>query len=340
MLTINMHNDKLAAARVDFTAQGMLHGTCLSKALQSLHQGLSSPDLDNKDGFNELGNNKDGGWNPGHDLGLDNEDNEDDLPGPVDGPPIFSEVTLALRRGLAYSPGLLEMLADTPTPAPRYPCTSFQMLGEHIGQANLDDIVRCFLFYEQSPTFNGSPLLSQCPTTSNTTKIQVFHSATTTFCTPSNPSGVGGLYHETIRSTPQWQTGDIVAPRRDCVLLNTDPDVPGMRGLDVAHVHLFFSFELGNELFSCALVHHFSKTFDEPDPDNGLWVVEPDFDRDGYRIMSVIHADSIVRATHLLPVFKGDAAIPRNLNFSHTLNVFTAFYVNKYIDYHAFETLS
>ena len=186
---------------------------------------------------------------------------------------------------------------------------------------------------------DGTPDLLRCPTTDHATKIHVFHSATATFCAPSNPSGIGGLYRETIRCTPRWQTGNIIAPRRDCVTLNTEPDVPGVRGLDVARVHLFFSFELGGELFSCALVHHFSKVFDEPDPDNGLWIVEPDVDQDGYRVMSVVHVDSIVRATHLLPVFKSDTPIPRNINFSHTLNVFTAFYVNKYIDYHAFETL-
>lgn len=112
-----------------------------------------------------------------------------------------------------------------------------------------------------------------------------------------------------------------------------------MRGLDVARVHLFFSFELGDDLFSCALVHHFHKPFDDPDPDNGMWIVEPDFDAAKYRVMSVEHVDSIVRGVHLLPVFRGDAVVPREVNFSHTLDIFTAFYVNKYIDYHAFETV-
>jgi hypothetical protein len=112
-----------------------------------------------------------------------------------------------------------------------------------------------------------------------------------------------------------------------------------MRGLEIARVHLFFSFEVGDDLFSCALIHEFSKSFDDPDPDNGMWIVEPDIDRDKYRVMSVVHVDSIIRAAHLLPVFRGDAAVPREINFSHTLDVFTAFYVNKYIDYHAFETV-
>ena len=112
-----------------------------------------------------------------------------------------------------------------------------------------------------------------------------------------------------------------------------------MRGLDIARVHLFFSFEVGDELFSCALVHHFRKSFSDPDPDNGMWVVEPEFDGNGYRLMSVVHVDSVVHGAHLLPVFTADVAIPRNINFSQTLDIFEAFYVNKYIDYHAFETV-
>ena len=112
-----------------------------------------------------------------------------------------------------------------------------------------------------------------------------------------------------------------------------------MRGLDVARVHLFFSFEVGDDLFSCALVHEHRKSSNDPDPDNGMWIVEPEYDSRTYRVMSVVHVDSIVRAAHLLPVFRGDAAVPREVNFSNTLDIYEAFYVNKYIDYHAFETL-
>ena len=212
----------------------------------------------------------------------------------------------------------------TSLPAPRYPSASFQALRDHIGQVNLDDLVCCFLFFRQNPTYNSTPPLPQCPSTNNVTRIHMFHSATATFCAPSNPSGVGGSYRESIRCTPRWQTANIIAPQHDCILLNTNPDTAGMRGLDVARVHLF-SFELGDKLLSCALVHNFSKSFNKPEPDNGMWVVEPNIDNHGYQVMSVMHIDSIVCAAHLLPVFKGDAAIPRN--------------VNKHVDYHVFETL-
>jgi len=112
-----------------------------------------------------------------------------------------------------------------------------------------------------------------------------------------------------------------------------------MRGLDIVRVHLFFSFKVGDDIFLCMLIHHFCKSFDDPDPDNGMWIVEPDFNSNKYRIMSVVHVDSIVCTVHLLPVFWGDMLVPSEINLSHTLDVFMAFYVNKYIDYHTFETV-
>src|ERR1700753_188619 len=63
------------------------------------------------------------------------------------------------------------------------------------------------------------PLISACPTLDSVKDISVFHSTKAIFCTPSNDSGIEGLYRETIRSTPRWQTSGITAPRQDCVLI-------------------------------------------------------------------------------------------------------------------------
>ena len=69
-------------------------------ALQLQHQGLdigADDSLDNEGESNGLG----GIGEHGRDLDFDDDnDNNDIPPGPVDGPPIFSEVTLALRRGI------------------------------------------------------------------------------------------------------------------------------------------------------------------------------------------------------------------------------------------------
>jgi len=168
-------------------------------------------------------------------------------------------------------------------------------------------------------------------------KVSVFHSATATFHAPSNPSGPGGMYREVIRSTPFWSKGDIPGPRRDCVFVDVgNPEELGMKGLLVAQVHLFFKFSYNNINYPCALVHWYT-TSDEPDATTGFWVVQPESTYRGMRHMSVIHLDSIIRGAHLLPRFPSDAPVYREINYMNVLDLYASFYVNKFIDHHAFE---
>jgi hypothetical protein len=106
----------------------------------------------------------------------------------------------------------------------------------------------------------------------------------------------------------------------------------GMQGLKVACVLLFFSFSDEGVKYPCALVKWFLYVGNSPANHTGMWVVEPD----GETPMSIIHLDAVVRASHLLPIF-GNESVPRTLAFTDTLNTFTRFYVNKYIDDHALE---
>jgi len=110
-----------------------------------------------------------------------------------------------------------------------------------------------------------------------------------------------------------------------------------MSGLLVARVFLFFSFTFNGEHHQCALVHWFSIFGNQPDSDNGMWVVTPDY-FGGALNVSVIHIDSIFRAAHLLPIFDTNP-LPRTLNYTSTLDSFKGFYVNNYIDYHTYETV-
>ena len=110
-----------------------------------------------------------------------------------------------------------------------------------------------------------------------------------------------------------------------------------MSGLLVARVLLFLSFVIDKELHQCALVHWFSIFGDELDPDNGMWVVTPDY-FGATPSVSIIHIDSIFRAAHLLPIFDQNP-LPCSLNYTLSLNSFKAFYVIKYINYHAYKTV-
>jgi hypothetical protein len=73
------------------------------------------------------------------------------------------------------------------------------------------------------------------------------------------------------------------------------------------------------------------------DEDTGMWVVQPEVDADGFPVMSMIHLDCVIRAAHLLPVFSSDIPLPRALHHSETLDSFKLFYINKFIDHHAFK---
>ena len=227
-------------------------------------------------------------------------------------------------------------------PASHYPRT-IDALGERFNQRNLPELVRWFLYLQDNPEDDRDveeiPLV-ECPYLFNMTDVSVFHSAQATFFAPSNPSGARGMYRETIQSTPRWTRGEIPGPRRDCVFVSAPGDKTDttVNDLNVAWALSFFSFSRSGKEYQCTLVHWFSTFGCEPDPDMGMWVVVPDYDRRGYRNVSVIHIDSIVRGAHLSPVFN-TSKLPNSLNYTHSLDYFSAFYMNKYIDPHAFELL-
>jgi hypothetical protein len=63
----------------------------------------------------------------------------------------------------------------------------------------------------------------------------------------------------------------------------------------------------------------------------------PDRDPTGLPICKTIHLDTVVHAAHLIGVY-GGTFLPRDLTFDCSLGVLRTYYVNKYIDHHAFET--
>ena len=117
--------------------------------------------------------------------------------------------------------------------------------------------------------------------------------------------------------------------------MEINPDAPGMCGLDVACVCLFFSFTYKSVNYPCALTHWFSHVGESADVGTGMWVVEPDLD-EGKPIAAIIHLGTIICALHFLPVPK-EKFVSRALSFTDTLDTFQSFHVNKYIDHHVFE---
>lgn len=165
-------------------------------------------------------------------------------------------------------------------------------------------------------------------------RLTVFPSVRVHFYAPNEQSGTSGMRRERIRAVTSWRKGP---PRYDCAFVAKNGDVAGFQGLDVVRVRTFFSFrgEVG-EQFDCALVSWFVPVGEQPCQVTGMWIVEPLLDDDGEDVTSIIRIDRIVRAAYLQP-YPGDenTPIPNDMSPDNTLDSFTAFYVNKYIDYSA-----
>jgi hypothetical protein len=105
------------------------------------------------------------------------------------------------------------------------------------------------------------------------------------------------------------------------MFVNTDSDTVGMRGLDVAHVQLFFSFRFCGKFYPCALVHWYSHIGDSPDEDTGMWRVHQDHNEDGSPSTAVLHLDSLVHAAYLIGVYRKHF-IPKGLLPEQSLDLF------------------
>ncbi|KAI0364600.1 hypothetical protein BV20DRAFT_955911, partial [Pilatotrama ljubarskyi] len=318
MLMTNQRLDKLAAARVDFTERGMLRGTCLSAA--RLDIGINATSVDPENGTDEDSHrvhHRSKGpaprrWTAGTLA--------DGIDGAVDGPRVMAYMTMAT------------------TPQRQHGKTA-DSLAQEFNIPGLQAHIRRFLYYEVhrgDPTIPSGATLSLdvCPTFAEE-RIHVYYSASATFYAPSDPSGVGGMRRELIRATPQWRGA---GARYDCVFVNRSNRDAGLLGMEVARVRLFFSFKYGARRYPCAAVHWYRRKDEHVDQDTGMWIVEPSFISGRRPLISVLHLDTIVRAAHLIGVSLGES-VSEDLQSRDALDTFASFYVNKFVDHHAFELL-
>lgn len=206
---------------------------------------------------------------------------------------------------------------------------------QKINQPTLPELIRRFLYDQKYPDCHitsAGVSLDVCPRLPE--MISVFLSAAVAYYAPSDPGGIHGLYREHIRATQSWRRG---AARYDCAFVNSRPELEGMRGLDVIRIFLFFSFTYESVTYPCAFVRWYTLLNEEPDEDTGMWMIKPEENDDGSPTVSVIHLDCIFRAAHLLPIYAAsNNIIPHSFTLHETLDTFTEFYVNKFIDHHAF----
>ena len=138
-----------------------------------------------------------------------------------------------------------------------------------------------------------------------------------------------------MRATPLWRRE---AQRYDCVFVNSDNKLNGIHGLEVARTICFFSFIYLGVSYPCALVQWFSRISEGIDETTGMWMVAPDFDPTGSPALAIVHVDCILRAAHLIPIFR-DSFVSDEITHNNSLDNFKGFYVNRFVDHHAFETV-
>ncbi|KAG1866578.1 hypothetical protein DFJ58DRAFT_714545 [Suillus subalutaceus] len=325
MLVTNQYLSQLAAARVDFESHGMLKGTCLSAELEALGM-LDNPDVPNDEDPNDPPPNQASNLEDGDDLMIDH------------GPTVLQAHTRLART----------VPSCTETKRAR----SVLALADELHLPSLPALIRRFL-YEQTRPDNTLDALSSylrvlsydvplaaCPRYEG--KVSVFNSACSRFHAPSDLSGIGGMRVEHIRSCPMWRNEFSC---HDCVFVNTGSDTEGIRGLDVARVRAFFSFNYAGTVYPCAIVCWFDVIGGSPDPETGMWVVRPAYYANHAPTHTIIHAveiasaDTIYCAAHLIPIYSNQF-LPLDITLHVSYDAFRAYYVNKYVDHHTFEIAS
>ena len=164
-------------------------------------------------------------------------------------------------------------------------------LAEELNIPNLPELDQTFLFRQLFPgddhdTLNVSPL--ECPGYQG--KFSVYGSESSMVYTPSDLSGTGGMWCEYIHAMPTWRQQ---GPHYDCVFVITDPELKGMHGMDVPHVHCFFSSKAHNNYYHCTVIHWFDHIGDGPDEATGMWMICPSSTWGSWPNTTVIHIDAI-----------------------------------------------
>ncbi|KAG1792906.1 uncharacterized protein HD556DRAFT_1432393 [Suillus plorans] len=300
MLLANQRLDKVAAARVDFTMRGMLKGSCTFSYYNSFFENPSY--IGNDNGDPEVQQSRARAGNNPFAIESDDFDDVEDQ-GIVDDMDVIADVQLA---------------------------RTFHELDISL----FPTLIRLFLYDQiHADDHHSSADVPLCDCPSYMGPIKIFHSAAATFVAPSDPSGITGMRRQHICAVPSWCNGPV---HFDCAFVNTDDRHDGMLSMDVVRIFCFFSFTFTNgRTYPCALIHWFYHITEERDELTGMWMVAPSFNKDGSHDLSIIHIDSIIRSAHLLPIF-GTQFVPHGLQFYDSLDVYRGFYVNWFIDHHAF----
>ena len=178
---------------------------------------------------------------------------------------------------------------------------------DEVDEPKLTQLIQAFIYEQHHPNSSVHNILNLPPFYE---KVTIHMSAVGTFHAPSDLSGIGSMKCEDIHAVNRWRNGPGCYDMMfiNAAHNNTDDDTSPISAhrfldLEVARVHLFFSFMLDGVKYSCTLVHWFSCTSNIPSNITGMYTVEPDRKCNGQPVTAVIHLDTVFRAAHLLPIF-------------------------------------
>ncbi|KAF8338581.1 hypothetical protein F5887DRAFT_1077678 [Amanita rubescens] len=316
MLLINQRMDKLAAFRARLLGEGLLNVPLVPEGTEAIAMDSDSGGLA-LDSDNSASESEDGSGSAQESdvhLQLDNSGTDE----------TYIEAILILPGKPVANSGRYANNIAKDISIPRFP----DLVKEFLHQQDEDALGTDHDLDVSSLKLNG-PLYR---------KIHVYSSGTCVYNAQHDSSGrVVSSTKEVIHCTKSWKKGP---HRYDCVFVNSNPDASGFRGLYVGQVLLLFSIKSprGSRVpdIPCALVQWFKAVGEQPCDLTGMWMVKPEVDqRTKQRAMSVIHADTIIRPAHLIPIY-GKQHVPHHLHAADSLNAFKGYYVNKFSDYHAY----
>lgn len=119
---------------------------------------------------------------------------------------------------------------------------SLALLTQWLGIHSLPTLLFNFLHEQHAQDLENFP---------NTGKVFLYPSAVATYYAPSDKSGIGGMFRERIRCVNSWRGGP---PRRDCVFITHDEDLPGFQGLYVGQVLAWMKIKHENICYCAALI--------------------------------------------------------------------------------------
>jgi hypothetical protein len=103
------------------------------------------------------------------------------------------------------------------------------------------------------------------------------------------------MHQERIHSVPSWYEN----PHCNTIFVVLDDNLPGIEGIVIACVLLFFSFDFEQVHYSCAYANWFICSDDQPDHDTEMWTVS--LERQHRKPTSqVIDVRTIAHTAHLI----------------------------------------